>query len=580
MICALHTLKKIYMEKDIYIWNINRDSVFLFAKLFFRRIDIKGFVTDEEEYVGEMYMNRPILALEQVIQNDNSILLVSDEVSENRKKILPETKVLLWSDALEMDSNLKQHKIIIYGTGYGADQLEKNLLREGIEVSLYCVTKINNDTQYKGKKIIEVTELEEYDDYCIIISVMTDQYRKEILQTLYGFSNYIYEKEALDVTEDELWQMNLIQGIDKAVKNNKKIYLYSKKDVWSELIEEVLSTYGIEVSGYVYASEDRKQNIESLFSVAFEGIEDKFIIINETWKEHFVKARENVELAGFSWEAGNYTGFQMYTLSDEVILGKWKHYRDALVLNTIPYTKDKPGWRVYGNEEDEAIKIMILGGSTSAEYYHVENWISRLYKKLIKKGIRATIYNGAHPGEDIVDEILRLLRDGYILAPHIVISMSGVNNTSYKDAANQFNEINILGLVKSSLPDDGYYCSGVYSGESLYSFWQRNMKLLKVITEFYGAEFLGFLQPMNIGMLHMDLWEKSVFELEKHIEAAREFRISASDGKGYVNLIDLFEHRNEMYFDLCHYTDRGHEIIANKVFESIMPVIQGLNKGI
>ena len=58
------------------------------------------------------------------------------------------------------------------------------------------------------------------------------------------------------------------------------------------------------------------------------------------------------------------------------------------------------------------------------------------------------------------------------------------------------------------------------------------------------------------------------------LTGAEEFRNSAGDEEGYINLLRLFEHQDEMYFDICHYTERGHEIIADKVFEKIYPVLQ------
>ena len=72
----------------------------------------------------------------------------------------------------------------------------------------------------------------------------------------------------------------------------------------------------------------------------------------------------------------------------------------------------------------------------------------------------------------------------------------------------------------------------------------------------------------------MSLREKSLYEIETCLTGAEEFRNSAGDEEGYINLLRLFEHQDEMYFDICHYTERGHEIIADKVFEKIYPVLQ------
>lgn len=580
MVNTIYTLKKKYRDKKIYIWNINRDSMTVFTKAVFRRIDVQGFVTLQEEYAGEMYMNRPVVTLEQVVQEEDSIILASDEVLKYTTDILPTDKVIYWSEALECDEELRQRKVIIYGTGWGARQLDKVLSDEGVKAELYCVTQKDYATQqYQGVKVIEAAELKKYEEYAVIISVVIGQYRQEIMETLADFQGHIYVEHIIG--EVEMSHINLIQDIDLAIRKHKKIYLYSKRNALSELIEEVLYTYGIQIDGYVYDTEDEEHNIQSIYSLAFEGIEDKLLIINEECPERLITAREHIEFAGFSLEKGNYTGLQWYTRAKEALLLKLVDCYDSLVgysklyIQEKPGTKlyGKPGWKIYGKEEERRIRILVLGGSTSAEVWHPENWISKLYYQLKRENIKSVIYNGAYECNDIVDEILRLLRDGYILRPQIVISMSGVNNTRFKEGSNLFNEGNLIEWIKNFSPDKKY-CSGVHSDESLFSFWNRNVKLLELISEFYGAKFFGFLQPMNVTINHMTLQEKSLYEVEEHIVGAQDFAQLANDESDYINLMRLFEQRDEMYFDGCHYTDKAHEVIANKVYEAIMSVIK------
>ena len=177
----------------------------------------------------------------------------------------------------------------------------------------------------------------------------------------------------------------------------------------------------------------------------------------------------------------------------------------------------------------------------------------------------------------MVDELLRLLRDGHALQPQIVISMSGVNNLSRKKSINQFNETRTLSWVHSM--SHGKACSaGVANEEMPYSFWCRVQRLLKLTADFYGASFLGFLQPMNITMSIKDLWEKSVYEVENAIIGAWNFVESAHGSDVYINLMQLFEHQEERYIDLAHYTDSAHEIIADKVYEAILPIMHNVRQ--
>lgn len=567
MLYELYTLKRKYQGKTLYIWNINRTSMVLFTMLAFRRLNIQGFVTTEEQYEGEVYMNRPVIYYKQIMNDENSLILVSDEVAKNVMAMVPSDRIIYWSDALDINEEIRNKKVILYGMGYGAEQLCNILHKIDIEPELYCVTKKSGVTEHNGKKVIAVTEIEKYKDYVVIIAVKEEKYRREILDTLSDFKGSVYMEYIIGVY-DRL-HINFMQNIDLAIKKNRKIYLYSKKNLMSRLIEEVLSLYGIRISGYIYDIENEKDNIKSIYELAYDGIEDKLVIINEEVPEKLIRARENVELAGFSLENDNYTGVQWYSRSIDKMLLKLPDYFDPLIGGSILYPCGKPGWKLYGKEDDDSIRIVVLGGSTSSEEYHPENWVSKLYNKLSQIGIKTTIYNGAHVCNDIVDEILRLLRDGYSLNPHVVISMSGVNNTSYKKSVSQWNAVRMADNLRFYAQS----CSGIYNDESLYSFWSRNMKLFKIIAEFYGAKFFGFLQPMNVSMSHMTLREKSLYELEEHIVGAQSFVQAEDDEHGYINLMKIFEHQEEMFFDMAHYTDKAHEIIANIIYENILPSI-------
>lgn len=577
MLRTLETIKKEYREKRIYVWDIDRDAICTFTRAFFGRVNIVGFISPQEEYVGQMFMNRPIVTLDQVACDADGVILVSNEVSEEILRVLPEKKAKYWSELVGFDETLCDQKIIIYGTGYGADQLCKKLDERDIKISLYCVTKRDQQEKYKGKNVIEVSELENYQDCTIIISVISVDFRREILDTLAEFSGIVYA-DLEYIVSPMLPLISPMQSLDLAMKRNRKIYLYNeKKGLMTQLIEETLNTYGFSVSGYVYEKEHQEQKIECIYEVAYDGVDDKLIIINELFLNRIIAARRIIESAGFSLESLNYTGFLNYTRAKERMLSEWEEYKDPLVGFNILYPQGKPGWKVYGQEQINGIKIIVLGGSTSSEEYCMENWVSKLYYKLKQSGMQIVIYNGAHIDNDIVDEILRLLRDGYVLKPQIVISMSGVNNLHYKKSSNQFNEERLLSWAEALSCGQKFY-SGVQSEELPYSFWSRNVQLLKVISNFYGAEFFGFLQPMNITMENKTLWEKSFFERQRHIPGAKDFPQHVNDQSGYINLMALFEHQEGMYFDMCHYTETANEIIANKVYETIFPTLQMLGE--
>lgn len=574
MICLLYTLGKKYRNKKIYVWNINRTSMNMFTQIALRRIDIQGFIAMEKVYVGETYMNRPVLDIEQIKDDEDSVILVPNDIPKDKIDILSNGKAKYWSEVLEFNQELQNEKIIMYGMGGGADEMEKLLFREGLKTELYCVTERRGTTCHKGKMVIEAGQIGDYEDYSIIISVKSQKDRSEILETLSGFDGKIYVEHIMD--ESMLTQIDIIQNLEFAIRNNKEIYLYGSNKAFRKLIEEMLHIYGEKVHGYLSETECKERGIDSVYLLALDGTENKFIIINEVLPEKFIRTRKNIELAGFSLGKREYVGFQYYTTSDKYLMNDLRILYDPLVGVSISYPDGKPGWRIYGEEKD-GIRILVLGGSTSSEVYYPETWVSKLYYKLKSHGIKTTVYNGAHMGNDIVDEILRLLRDGYILQPQIVISMSGINNTLHKESDNQFNSRALVDWVKY-FSHGGNYSSGVESKESLYSFWMRNLNLLKNIANYYGAAFLGFLQPMSLTMTEMDIWEKSVFELEKHITGAQDFICSANNEDGYINLMQLFEHQDRMFMDAAHYTDEAHDIIADRVYEEVCPLIEKIEK--
>lgn len=573
MIHALYTLKKELWNKKVYIWNINRDSVMVFTKAIFSRINIQGFVTLQKEYVGEKFFNLPIIYAEQIGYEQDSVVLVADGVPEDIKNEIQAGQVIYWSEALSINPQLYQKKIIVYGTGHGAEHLCEVLDRVGIEVELFCVTKLDHVKQYRNKEIIEAGRLGEYKEYEIILSVEKKRFIEEILELINDFCDTIYLDLARLITIPDMVHLNIAQSIDQAYKKDKKIYLYGKKNAVAALIEDVIKPYDIKISGYAGELQDIEQGIESIYKLGYSGTEDKLIILHGICPENILQDRECVELAGFSLEQGNYTGLDWLLRADEnVVLERYHNDTDLLVGGSILYPDGKLGWKIYGTEKQAGIKIMIVGGSTSSEAYMPENWISKLYYKISANNIRTTIYNGAHTGNDIVIELLRILRDVHILQPQIVISMSGVNNLYYKTNENWFSIERFVGVwSRNGNKDAG-------GNETLYSFWSKNMKLMRCIANTYGAQFFGFLQPMNMTIDDMSLHEKTVYEMDGRNVGAKEFSQWASDEDGYVNLLRLFENQDEMFFDLCHYTEKGHEVIADKVYETIKPTIMELIK--
>jgi lysophospholipase L1-like esterase len=74
--------------------------------------------------------------------------------------------------------------------------------------------------------------------------------------------------------------------------------------------------------------------------------------------------------------------------------------------------------------------IVLMGGSTTDDMIdYTTNWPAPLFKKLAAAGASVVMYNGGTMGYCTQQEVLKLIRDGLRLAPDLVISYSGVNDT-------------------------------------------------------------------------------------------------------------------------------------------------------
>lgn len=565
MIRYLYDVKKEYKDKNIYIWDVNRSSLCVLRHCLERYLDIKGFVLHENPYAERVYLNRPVLLLDEVLKDRNNIILVGGDIAEEDFPDRESGQIFYWKDVLEFNKELYTKKVVVYGIGGGADNVCRFLDEKNIEVACFCVTSNKeNKPIYRGKKVVEVSDLNAGDDYAIIISVIKKQYKSEIRELLYNTEFDVYLDEF--ISDMDMLGCYMWQKLNTAVIQKKHVYLYSeKKNQLTSWMEWVLKTLGIGLQDYLYEQEDNQQGIRNIYEVTLNSYDAKFIIICEINSKKLVRVCDTVESMGFSLLKKDYTALVPHEYSSEYALKKYIVKSDALTGWSIKYSEDEECWKKYGKNKEADCVIMVLGDSTSAEVFRPGSWVKELYNELRKRKINVTIYNGAHAGNSVAYAFLRLLRDGYYLKPDIVISMSCINDMAYrKGCKNQFNLGDSTGL------------SGVHSNESFYDFWLRNQKRMKLIAENDGAVFYSFLQPINMNKPFESLQEKSWFELPTKKQGAREFFERANDNEGYVNLLKLFWGDEDMYWDVCHYTEKANKVLADIVLQKIMPEIMKL----
>lgn len=554
------------MEKDIYIWGVERYSILVFTFLAFREIDIKGFVTDKKQYVGQQFMNRPIISVQEAKVN-NVLVIVPDDCRNFRFK--DGLKMTYFKDSLVINEKLMGKKLIIYGAGKQGEICFEKLESVGGNVEAFCTTNKEKDT-YLGKKVILIDEVPLKDEYAVIIATEREDYKIEMLKML-------MKKNIPNIFLNELmeyWDVLLntfFQSIHNAASEKRQIYIYTNgEDAILKLLCSVLERYGIAIAGYV--SKEEKENITSVYDLAYQDVSKLFVIVNETDIVEMQKTLEILEGIGLCIQRLDYAGLR-------IVVGENINPRRLGVDFLLEYSVCDgriPGVEIYGDENEKSIRIVILGGSTSTDRaYRQRSWPSFLYTKLKNKGVNVTIYNCAHCAHDVTRELLRFIRDGWYLKPDYVISMSGLNNLlrNIRESNNQFNLEHVISMGKFMHPDSEYVY-GIEEEEDTFDFWVRMEKVLNAVVSVYGGKLLTFLQPMKIGKPNHSLLEEVLHEYEGYGEYENNFRKKAKDDDFYINLLSLFDKESEMFIDSVHYSAKGNNMLADVVLDTLLKEIE------
>lgn len=548
MVKHIYTLNSKFNNKKIYIWDIAKSAITVFSRLAYRNIEISGFVTDRNEFVGDTIMNRPIIHLEEFGNIKDAIILCDDEMSSaTLQKVCKYGEGYFFSDVMELHSDLYSTSHYIYGIGDGAWKILKIFQEKGITIKGFLLTKKQSPNIFLGLPVYEYGEIELTDKDSIIISAITSNVSCDILDYIQkcDYCGSVFIEEYLSYRT--MWSVNLFQMLDNAIKLNKKVLLCSEDNMSRELIRNILKTYSIEINREVCYQGDVKRGLDDIYSLADEEVEQCVLIIIALQREKRYQIVAAANDLGFSPELLNYASIHRTCYNGLAETKKLVYESDKLLGVSIDYTGigGKPGWAIYGNETTADIRIMVLGGSTSSEIYYPENWVSKLYHLCQKAQMNVVIFNGAHESNDVISELLRTIRDIHSLKPNIVISMSGVNNLKKFDTCDKFFSSN---------------------NETAFELWYRIEKYLKLISESEGSEFFAILQPINIYMPHMSLKELLQFPAEADNNLAESFFLQSRKDDFYYNLFDLFHHKESRFLDNCHYTNTANEELAKAVF--------------
>lgn len=561
MLKSLYTLDRKYKDKKVVVYGVNHTSITLFTDLAINhQVDVAAFWDAGDRFTGESFVGREIINTDQLEKLDDAVVVISDKLEKQKIRQYIQKDIVYGDEILAINEDLKDKRIYIYGIGKRGGEIYDALAEKGMDVAGVCVTEPGRIEKWCGEEVLSITQIEQNDRCAVIVATDVESNIHEMLERLEHFDIEKYIFYAMHIGACS--QANFFQVIHIALSKHKKIWLYSREDEYSQYMEKVLDRYQISTVGRI--------SDENIYNLEYEKADEISVIILERSKRKTEQVCDTLDSMGWSLEDFNYAAANICTwrVTDHIA-----EKRDILIGNSILRDEDYPGYVVYGNEKNAKVKIMVLGGSTSADYVlRPASWVSFLYDLLSETGYSPVIYNGAVCAHGIVDEFLHMLRDIEPLKPDYVINFSGVNNTADLAAENPFNTR--AGEYTVAAGND--VISGIKSDETLYDFWCRISRLMTLAAEYHGAKVYHFLQPMISADETKDLIKASLHYSEDHTENIGYYKIraAAETDSCYTNLVSIFEGKDKMYIDQAHYSVSGNRIIAEKIFDVIKMEIE------
>ncbi len=265
------------------------------------------------------------------------------------------------------------------------------------------------------------------------------------------------------------------------------------------------------------------------------------------------------------------------------------------------------GFKVYGDSKKKnTVKIMTLGGSTSdPSMGNYMTWPEYLYHEL-KEKYDVIVYSGGMGGYCVHQELLKFLRDGLALHPDILITFDGYNDVGYQVSVKEHPYMHryqkkFYDFVENHNPmaPDTLDMRGVRKIEHGVGYletedswnWYQGIRTIHAVAKEHGIQYFAFLQPMqDTGRAVID---ESITEL-KELYLCEDMRVrdilkgaaEFADGcrkyiknDGYItDLTDIFDGEADVYYDICHSTDKGHRMIMKHILKKIKPVMEEYRK--
>lgn len=302
-----------------------------------------------------------------------------------------------------------------------------------------------------------------------------------------------------------------------------------------------------------------------------------FIVISSGQNEIISEIREIL----FGYGLNEETDFSVFNKFIENRKGV-NDVKDYFFGYSRDYGEEVKGFKIFSrNQGSEHLRrIVILGGSTSDCGYNTDitNWTEWLGRILGDKGYQIEIWSGGIQGYASSQELLKLIRDGLLIKPDLVISFSGINDATGLGIIDEHPFV--MRSVKYLLKDENRSIEyGLENHEKPSSLWFANMKIMKSICDTFSIPFVGILEPFPFydrrkkqdkfaHVFFSESVQQRIFEFYDDVK--REI----VHEKYLVDLSDLLIDKPQLVYDYIHCDTNGNYMIAESIEKYIIPYLQ------
>lgn len=493
-----------------------------------------------------------------------------------------------------MDFNGWQGKyVIIYGKRMETLFTLISMLNKLQKVDYVCV----EDGDYDGlrmlnREVISLLELEKIAGDSIIIVSPKDYDR---LSTMFG-NVWQYDDFGKEEKIDLGPKIAPIKGeyfyhIVQDAKQVSKLILYGSGET-AQLLQKKLRLIDVEIDFFVDDNMERVGKhingkvVNSVYDLLYED-PGTFMVINTD--KNIEQSTRILKELGLE-ECKNFRYIQQY----EWNYYRWYHWIDPnLGYGIINKGCEKyPGFFVYGDDNEKDYKIAISGGSTvDATLYPFKPWAQILYDILKQSGYHVTLYVAGAWGYPVETELIKFMRDILPLKPDLMIDYSGVNNlvtdSKYPFCNVYQRQFYENASARSNIRPVTY---GICREDDNFTQWVNSERIMQAVCYEFGIKFVSILQPLlgakGTGhsadereiILNTIANNPSVDYMKRGKDFSESIKQIIHKYNWLYDFSQIFDGTENIWIDKCHVNESGNEIIAQKVWELLRPILKKQRK--